>query len=460
MNSVSLQFAEYRGDPAELSARIDRFLLAAGQKTLDEDPAALVVPHAGYVYSGPIAAFAYGAVKGKHYDTVVVVGPSHRVPFTGISLFQADRFDTPLGSIPMDLELTRSILASHRQILSLPQAHQQEHSVEVQIPFLQRSLGPFSLVMAVIGQYSPEAEQAFVEALMAAAAAGKRILLVASSDLSHYHDYDTAARLDAIALDLVQSMDARRLLASARSGSCELCGLLPVHLAMEYARRRGYGRVSLLKAASSGDTAGGRDQVVGYASLAFLPVSGPGGSESGNLSPAQRRRLLTIARETITQYVRSGTLPPIQETDPVLSAQNGAFVTIKRRGQLRGCIGNFVSRDPLYRTIMTMAVAASTQDPRFTPMTPVELNDMDLEISVLTPMRLITDVKEIQVGRHGLYLVKGRHSGTLLPQVAAEYGWDRLTFLEQTCRKAGLPPDAWKEGAEIYVYEAEVFGED
>ncbi len=471
MNDVSLQFIEYRGDPKELAAKVDRYLAGARQEVLPDDPAALVVPHAGYIYSAPVAAYAYGAVKGKSYDTVVVVGPSHRLPFRGISVWEGDDFETPLGRIPIDKALTREILAADREIAVRDEAHRQEHSVEVQLPFLQRVLPKFSLVMAVVGGWSPSASEAFVATLLKNMKK-KKILLVASSDLSHYHDYATARKMDAEAVELVRRMDFRGLLDANREGKCELCGLMPVVLAMDLAKRAGYGRVELLHAASSGDTAGPKDQVVGYAAMAFLPSKGasaadkprkepaaPAPVDEGDLGSAEKRRLLEIARQTITAYVRDRKVPEIKEDNPKLLEKSGAFVTIKRRGDLRGCIGNFVSQKPLFRTIMDMAVAASTQDPRFPPMTPAETEDMELEISVLTPMRRISDPKEIEVGKHGIYLVKGPYGGTLLPQVATEYGWDRMTFLEQCCRKAGLPTDAWKEGAEIYVYGAQVFGE-
>lgn len=463
MNNISLQFAEYQGSPDAMAAKVDGYLEGAGQEVLAEDPFAIVVPHAGYIYSGPVAAYAYKAIKGKKYDTVVVIGPSHRVPVNGISVMKADRFSTPLGDISMDVELIGDLLSAGSGIAYSHEAHRQEHSVEVQLPFLQRSLDGFSLVMALMGSFSPEIESAFIDKL-AEAAGKKKILVVASSDLSHYHDYDTANELDGIALDLIMNSDADNLLLAARTGKCELCGLLPVHLAMKTARRLGYGKTKFLHSANSGDTAGPKNQVVGYAALAFLPGDPETGkvvdeSEAEILDAGEKKRLLEIARTTIADYVSEGTVPEIEEKNPKLNNKNGAFVTIKRQGRLRGCIGNFTSREPLYRTIMSMAVAASSRDPRFPPMTPEETKDMDLEISVLSPMRRISDVDQIEVGKHGLYIIKGYHSGTLLPQVATEYGWDRMTFLQQTCRKAGLPADAWKEGAEIYTYEAEVFGE-
>ena len=209
MNDVSLQFIDYRNDPAELADRVDRLLSEAPPPRRKTSPVGLVVPHAGYIYSGPIAAHGYRAIQGMDYDTVVVIGPSHRTPFRGISILDASSFDSPLGSIPCDRPLIESLLAAHEHISYLPEAHGQEHSLEVQIPFLQRSLRSFEIVLAVIGGAEPEAEEAFAQIL--AGIKGKKVLLVASSDFSHYHPYDLANRMDRLALDSVLAMDGEGL---------------------------------------------------------------------------------------------------------------------------------------------------------------------------------------------------------------------------------------------------------
>ena len=201
MNGISLQFAEFRGDAAELARRIDAMLAAAAAPARDEAPLAVVSPHAGYVYSGPIAAYAYRAVQGRTYDTVVVIGPSHRDAFTGLSVYDTTRFDTPLGQIPCDRELIGRLIGAHPNIGYRPSAHRDEHSLEVQVPFLQRALSGFKLVMVVAGGRDPEAELTLVDVL-AEYAKHKRVLVVASSDLSHYHGYAEANKLDAVALEV------------------------------------------------------------------------------------------------------------------------------------------------------------------------------------------------------------------------------------------------------------------
>lgn len=177
------------------------------------------------------------------------------------------------------------------------------------------------------------------------------------------------------------------------------------------------------------------------------------------LTKAEQKQLLKIARDTITAYVTSGTIPLIDTASKGLNLQSGCFVTIKQAGQLRGCIGNFVSDQPLYKLVQEMAVSAATRDPRFYPMKIQDLDNFEIDISVLSPLEKISSVEEIEVGRHGIYIVKGSYRGVLLPQVATEYGWDRDEFLKHTCKKAGLPEDAWKGECEIYIFSALVFGE-
>jgi len=461
MNGISLQFAEFKGDAAELARRIDAMLAAAAAPERKEAPLAIVSPHAGYVYSGPIAAFAYRAVQGQAYDTVVVIGPSHRDAFTGLSVYDTTRFDTPLGQIPCDRELIGRLIGAHPSIVYRPAAHRDEHSLEVQVPFLQRALTGFKLVLVVAGQRDPEADLKLVDVL-AEYAKHKRVLVVASSDLSHYHGYAEANKLDAVALKSIAALDTASLIRDIGAKRCEACGILPVLITMDYAKRRGAHRGELLKQANSGDTAGPKDQVVGYAALAFWSDEAAAGGTTvsiGRLDGATRTELLGIARRAIAETVRDSQRTEAKTANPSLQTPQGAFVTITIGGQLRGCIGTFREDTPLYRTVAQMAVAAAREDPRFPPLTAAELPKIHVEISALTPMQPVADVGEIEVGRHGLYITRGLHSGVLLPQVATEYGWDRTTFLEQTCRKAGLPKNAWQEGAKILSFEAEVFGE-
>ncbi len=178
------------------------------------------------------------------------------------------------------------------------------------------------------------------------------------------------------------------------------------------------------------------------------------------MTKKEQQTLLNLARNTIISKINGQPLPIIDKPAEALQSESGCFVTIKKHGQLRGCIGSFISKQPLWLTVREMAVSAATRDPRFYPMKPEDLSDFRLEISVLSPLQQIQSVEEIKVGTHGIYLIKGQAQGVLLPQVATEYGWDRETFLRHTSMKAGLPENAWQKGSDIYIFSAEVFGED
>jgi len=308
--------------------------------------------------------------------------------------------------------------------------------------------------------------EAVAEAIFRAAR-GKSVLVVGSSDLSHFHTYEKARRLDQGVIDLVEKRDYRGLSRELEDGSCEACGGGPVVTAMLYAEKAGARGVKVLKYANSGDVTGDRRQVVGYLSAAFFRTD-PGekaavkkraGIDMG-LADDEKQALLQIARASI-QAELAGKKPPAANVQGTLEEKRGAFVSLKKRGHLRGCIGFIEAKKPLARTVEEMAVAAAFQDPRFEPLRREELKDLKLEISVLTPLRRIADVGEIEVGIHGLYIRKGIRAGLLLPQVATEYGWDRDTFLRETCCKAGLGPDAWRDPeTEIYRFSADVFGEE
>jgi AmmeMemoRadiSam system protein A len=177
------------------------------------------------------------------------------------------------------------------------------------------------------------------------------------------------------------------------------------------------------------------------------------------LTKKERKDLLKIARDTIVGYVTNLKAPAVVSTSPGLNLHSGCFVTIKQKGELRGCIGNFVSDQPLYQLVQEMAVSAATRDPRFYPMKANDLADFNLDISVLSPLEKIAAVEQIKVGKHGIYIIKGSYRGVLLPQVATEYGWNREQFLQHTCIKAGLPQDAWQGECDIYIFSAQVFGE-
>ncbi|MFQ6059317.1 MAG: AmmeMemoRadiSam system protein B [Anaerolineae bacterium] len=487
--AVAGQFYPY--DPHELARMVDAMLanvepVGAGGPAHPE-PVALIVPHAGYIYSGQVAAYAFKQIEGLDYEAIVVVGNNHRDPtFRDLSVYARGAFETPLGPVPIDEELAQALIEADERIVFDRQVHRYEHSIEVELPFLQRVCPSCKIVPIIVGQPSWENCEALADAL-ARVLAGKHALIIASSDMSHYPAYEDAVRVDRATLAAIETLDPRALLDTIQEQMGQgvpnlhtcLCGQGPVLVAMIAARKLGANRVTVLKYANSGDTPfGDPSQVVGYGAVMFWrgQSAGPGSMlppfpqppEQGSsnpskpirLSPAEKARLLAMARETIARFLEDGFAPLYSVTEPELLRKSGAFVTLKEHGELRGCIGYTRAERPLYLTVQAAALAAAVQDRRFPPVAPEELKDIEIEISVLSPLRPISDVSEIQVGKHGLFIVKGQKSGLLLPQVATEQGWDWEQFLRGVCRKAGLPEDCWQKGAQLYVFTADVFGEE
>ena len=456
----------YPGNPDLLSRDIKGYLENARMEKIEGEIVGLVSPHAGYVYSGQVAAHAYKLLEGKSFDTVVVVAPSHYVGFKGFSLWDRGGYRTPLGLVPVDTELSKRIMERSREVQFIPEAHVKEHSLEMQIPFLQIALKSFKLVPIVMEpDWSWESCQTLARAI-AETARGKKVLLVASTDLSHFHRYEKAVELDRIVLNHIDRFDPEGLNRDLRNNRTEACGGGPVVAVMLAARALGANQGKNLKYLNSGDVAGDRSRVVGYgAGVFYKTAGGPGkmkteqkaGVDLG-LNDEEKRLLHQMVKAVVENGAKGKPVPEFKVESSILKENRGAFVTIHKKGQLRGCIGYIEGHGPLHKTIEKMAEAAAFQDPRFSPVKEKELPELDYEISVLTPLRKITDVNEIEVGKHGIYIKKGWNSGLLLPQVATEYKWDRQTFLEHTCQKAGLPSSAWKEkNTEIYIFSADIF---
>jgi hypothetical protein len=456
----------YPGDPEVLSRDVKRYLENAKKEKVEGQIVALISPHAGYMYSGQVAAYAYKLVEGMAFDSVVVVGPSHRFVFKGASLWDRGGFRTPLGVVPVDVELSRKLMKKQQEIRFIPEAHRQENSLELQIPFLQTALKPFQLVpIAMEPDWSWETCQ-YLASAIAETVKGKKVLLVASTDLSHYYSYNKAVDMDRVVLSHIERFDIEGLNRDLKSNRAEACGGGPVVTIMLAANALGADKGRVLKYLNSGDVTGDRSKVVGYAAGVFYKAAGEKekmkeekkvGVDLG-LTEAEKKTLHHIAKTVIEYKVKGKPVPDFKIESPILKENRGAFVTLQKKGQLRGCIGYIEGHGPLHKTIEEMADAAAFRDPRFSPVKEKELPELDIEISVLTPLKRIEDVNEIQVGQHGIYIKKGWLSGLLLPQVATEYGWDRLTFLDHTCQKAGLPSTAWKEKeTEIYIFSADIF---
>jgi AmmeMemoRadiSam system protein B/AmmeMemoRadiSam system protein A len=453
----------YDKDPARLAAQIELFLANAKPAApVSGKIQALIVPHAGHVYSGQTAAYAYALVQGKPYETVVVIGPSHHVGFHGCSIYQGDGFATPLGVAKIDAALAKA-LTKESEFSFVPEAYfvngaeEQEHSVEVQIPFIQKVLPGAKIVPVVMGYQTKRTVQTLASALEKTCA-GKNVLVVASTDLSHFLSKSQAAATDADTISLLQSLKIDTLLRKIEAGDNIMCGGGPVVAALLYAEKAGRIRVEALKHADSSEAGGPEDRVVGYLAAAVVSTQDTM-KEDFALTKEDRAQLLRLARSAMTEFVSREAVVEDRTGNPNFLSPRGVFVTLRKHGELRGCIGFIEPVYPLSQAVIRAAIFAATEDPRFPRVEPGELKDLQLEISVLTPLKEIMNPGLVQVGRHGIVLAQGGQRGLLLPQVPVENGWDRETYLCEGCLKAGLPADAWKKGAKLFVFEAIVFRE-
>ena len=464
--------AFYPDNPRELSQMIELFLKEANPQPLKTNIFALISPHAGYGYSGAIAAYGYKLIQGKPYKTVVVIGPSHYYGFSGVSVFPEGKFSTPLGEIEIDKEVTQKLLNKDKDIFFEPRAFQKEHSVEVQLPFLQKVLPNFSaeggsapdgkIVPIVMGDCELATCKKLASLLKEAIAGRQDILIIVSTDMYHGYDYQEAQLVDNLTITYLKSMDAEGLYYGLREGKLQLCGGFPAVSVLILAKELGHKKLEVLKHTNSAEVTGKKTKggwTVGYVSCMIDQENEKGAVAM--LNNGQRRKLLEIARKSIEAYLKTGKKIELTETDPLLLKEMGAFVTLREHGELRGCIGNLMENKPLYLTIRDMAVEAATADPRFSPVQLTELENIDIEISVLSPLERIDSADKIQLGVHGVLVKRGFNSGVFLPQVATETGWTKEEFLSNLCaHKAGLAPEAWKDkSTELYIFSAEVFSE-
>jgi AmmeMemoRadiSam system protein B/AmmeMemoRadiSam system protein A len=460
--------AFYPADPGELRALVQGLLdqpspllsPERGEGTGEGRVRILIVPHAGYQYSGPVAARGYRMLQGQSYDGVVVVGFMHRLPFEGASVDTSESYRTPLGELPVDQQAAERLLAQPG-LAHAAQAHEtDEHSLEVQLPFLQVALGHVKLIPVLMGSAEWEGAERLAEALAALARQGD-YLFIFSTDLSHDHPYDEAKAIDERTIGAILFETPQAVERFFDAGVLEACGRGPIVTALLLASKLGYPRRELLTSANSGDTAGDRSRVVGYAAIGMFDRAV---DSSERLSSEAGRALVQAARGTLEHSLRKadGLAAAVAGLAqyPELSRPTGIFVTLHKQGRLRGCIGHIEGIKPLSEAVAEVALDAALRDPRFEPLTAEELRDIDVEISVLSPPVLLGDVRELVAGRDGVVLEhQGRH-GVFLPQVWEETGWTRVEFLrELASQKAGLPPDAWQQ-ATLSVFQDQVFREE
>ena len=468
----------YPNDSLELARTIAGHLeLVNDLPEIDGRIIALIVPHAGIMYSGKIAAHSFKLLEDREIGNVILCGPSHRYRFDGLSVFGPFvTWKTPLGEVKCNNDLCDRLISYDRNIELFRQAQIQEHSLEIQLPYLQTVLDNFQIVPITMGLPRAETIDLLARALQMLDF-DDRTVIVASTDWQHYRPAEIGRAMDSLGIDCLKNLDAKGLQAYLNSGQVEMCGGGPVAAVIKAAVEMGADRVKILAYGDSGDESGDKSNVVGYAAAVIykshensdkpdsgssetpVPLEGDKLPDPFELNRSQKQELLKIARRTLEKVLAGGEIPEFEVSDN-LRKFGAAFVTLEKNGQLRGCIGHTTASDMLYKTVTQCAVQAATGDPRFQPVTEKELKDIHIEISVLSPMQPVRNLDEIVVGRDGLMIFKGGMRGLLLPQVAVDYGWDRTTFLEQTCRKAGLASEAYKDpDAVIFKFQAVIFGE-
>jgi AmmeMemoRadiSam system protein B/AmmeMemoRadiSam system protein A len=462
----------YPGTKQELEQQLQEYLAQAKKIELGGTLHAFVAPHAGYIYSAPIAAYAYKQID-KPFKRVFIFASNHSpdADVDGLSV-PADytHYETPLGEVRVS-PLVQALVKEDR-ISDVPAAHT-THVVEVHLPFLQMILKDFEIIPVVTGRMNLKDVRRFGELF------NKYVdddtLFIVSTDLSHYHPYDEAVRLDTSCIHALEQLDSEGVINS------ELCGQGAALILLEIAKKQGW-QGKILDYRNSGDTAGDKSQVVGYSAIAYYTPTGEKTSsqEEHNiklkfdapeqlLSEEEQQVLFELAKTTLELYVKEEKVfepdPEHFSKFPKLLEQRGTFVTLKKNGELRGCIGNLIGRQPVYVSVRDNAINAAVHDPRFPPVMKDELPEISLSISVLDMPRLLwvanaEEYLEKLTHQDGVIIISGNHQSTYLPQV-----WEQIPnsvdFLSNLCIKGGARPDCWKHpDTQIYTYHAQEFGEE
>lgn len=436
----------YPADAADLRETVGGLLAAAGKPAEEGDLVALIAPHAGYRYSGSTAAKAVAQLAGRNIHTVIIIGASHHSSFPGAAVYAKGGMRTPLGIVKVNEDIAQVLIDRNSGVLPQPEVFGREHVIEVLLPLLQGLGSDIKVVPLLIGDLPAEKYETLAKVLSGIMRNDDRVMLVASTDLSHYYGYETASEMDGKIIGAIERMSVEEVDRYFATGESGACGKAPLLVTMMAAARLGASSGRTYEYRNTGDVTGDHGRVVGYAAMGLYRKS---------LDAQEREKLLSLARRTVEEYVAKGGVPSVTLREPRLNAYGTTFVTVTRKGVLRGCIGNVRNPMPLYKSVIMNAIAASTKDQRFPPVKEEELKDLRIEVSVLSAFEPLDDVSEIEIGRHGLYLVKGTHTSILLPQVAEEAGWDVETYLDKLAVKAGLQPEDWMN-AQLFRFTAEV----
>lgn len=459
--AVAGQF--YPQNLSELNSQLDSFLNQTEKLNARGQLRILIVPHAGTEYSGQTAAWGFKQLEGTSYSRIILLGPSHQVPLNHAAVYPDGIWKTPLGSAAIDETGVSMLLSEEQNIVADKTAHAGEHSLELELIFLQKVLENFDIIPVLLGQPSDLLIENLAQKI--SRLIDEHTLLVVSTDLSHYPDWQTANQVDEQVIEAILAGNKSTFEKTIKNledqnypqlDTCT-CGYEPLRVALRVAELLSISNFKEIKYENSGDVTDNKERVVGYAAIGAWSEKLP----SSQLDSKTQKEALEIARETVTEYLTNQQIPAVKSQNQALLQPLGAFVTLKKNHQLRGCIGEFEPNEPLYQVIQNMAIAAATKDQRFTPVNASELADIEIEISVLTPRQKISDWQKIELGKHGVVIEKDSRSGTFLPQVATENDWSKEEFLGQLCsQKAKLPPNCYQDpSVRLYVFEAQVFEE-
>lgn len=449
----------YPSNKAELSRDIKNYLSNA-KSFKRQDINAIIVPHAGYVFSAPIAATSYKTLH-KKYKNVFIIGSSHHVNFNGVSIYDKGDYQTPLGRVKVNAKIVEELTSTNPLITYKEEAHAKEHTLEVQLPFLQTIYGDDLNIVPIIVATSE------IETIISLANSLKPYfsddnLFVISTDLSHYPSYDDANEVDLNILQAMTKNSPDELLnaivknedSKTHNLQTSACGWSSLLTLLHLTEDTDY-TYELLNYKNSGDTKyGEKDRVVGYGAMRVYKEA-----KEFMLDSSEKKELLNIAQLALEEAVLNDRRLELEKSkvSSKLKEHLGAFVTLHLNASLKGCIGRFEPDQPLYEVVIDMAIAASRHDTRFTPVSKDELQNIELEISVLTPRKKATSIDDIEVGKHGIYVKHNSKNGTYLPHVATQMKWDKEQFFRSCCEdKAGISPKDCKN-AELYLYEAIVF---
>ncbi len=455
----------YSANPAELIHQLKNCFDDFKNNTY-KNAAAIIVPHAGYAYSGKVAASAYSLIdKHKEYNNIFIIGSSHHVAFRGASVYNQGHYKTPLGILPVNLEIANDLIKQHKNITYNQAAHAEEHTIEVQLPFLQYQIKHINAIIPIIiGVREPTSCKAIAKALQPYF--NKKNLFVFSTDFSHYPNDKNAHKIDASTSQAICSNKPENLIATIKSNEkkkitnlyTSLCGWSSVLTLMYLTCKSNNYKYSNIKYMTSAEALHhDHKRVVGYQSILIERIN----EEPDTLSEKEKRTLLILARKAIEKHLSLDSFSEEEEYngDTDFNHLNSAFVSVYVSGQLRGCIGQFDATSHLNTLVQELAVSAAFSDSRFSAIQQEELAELSIELSVLTPLKRINQIDEIILGKHGVYLKKDGHKGTFLPQVATKTGWTIEEFLGHLAKdKAHIGWKGWCD-AEIYIFEAVIFSD-